>query len=189
MSRVLGAGRMRSPEGCGDGHSGRLSAQRGRAAPGAHQRLPSNPRAFPQLRPFPARPAPRAGPGRLGAGRSRHPGARRGWCPRVGAPVRVQAEFWGSRFGRKGAWGCVEGRRGTPTSASSNLLSPVSAPTWAVLGDPRAVGSEGPFSDSPISSHPHFCGLRGRGQRGEVTERGWLLLGTRPPPPVFLSAR
>lgn len=50
----------------------------------------------------------------------------------------------------------MEGRRGTPTSASSNLLGPVPAPTLAVLGDPRAVGSEDTFSDSPNLFPPAF---------------------------------
>lgn len=183
MSRVLGAGRMRSPEGRGEGHPGGLSARRGRP-PWAHIKGRGSPRAFPQLRPFPAAPPP-APPGGPGSGRSRSPGARLGAVPARSRPAPVEPEFWGVLRGKelRGAWRVAEGPPhfsllGHPGPRVRTYLGyPGGTPVpWA----PRA-----PSGIAPISSHLHCCDLRGGGQTGEVAGE-WLLLGMRHPPSGFL---
>lgn len=165
------------PGGQPRGRSSGLAAQRGpgrtsKAAPQSARGSPTEAASCPP-RPAPARPR--------GAGGAESLELAWGSCPRVGAPIRVEAEF-GARLRRKGAGESVEGRRGTPTSASSNLLGLVSAPTSAVLGDPRAVGSRGPFGDSPHLFPPAF--LRPQRQRANwgSGRKRVAFAGDAPPP-------
>lgn len=166
------------PGGQREGHTSRLAARRGRAAPGAHQRLPSNPRAFPQLRPFPARPAP-APAGPPGSGKEPQPWSAPGGRVRAWASPFVSRPSFGRVLGKglRGAWRVAEGPPLLPprTSRARRPHLPRLSSGTPVPWAPRA-----PSVTAPTSSHLHFCALGGRGQTGKWRKECGLCSGRAP---------